>query len=73
MGDCGDPIQAELRGMPGLCYNDSSKLTWLKDVVHLVKHHPALLGYYSKFCQKNGRCLRLLGPLLTHLWCLCSL
>lgn len=47
LSDCGDPIQAELRGMPGLCFNDSTKLTWLKDVVHLVKHHPALLGYYS--------------------------
>ena len=46
LSDCGDPIQAELRGMPGLCYNDSSKLTWLKDVVRLIKHHPALLGYY---------------------------
>ena len=47
LSDCGDPIQAKLRGMPGLCFNDSSKLLWLKDVVHLVKHHPALLGYYS--------------------------
>lgn len=47
LSDCGDPIQAELRGMRGLCFNDSTKLAWLKDVIHLVKHHPALLGYYS--------------------------
>ena len=45
LSDCGDPIQAELRGMPGLCFNDTSQLEWLRDVVHLVRHHPALLGY----------------------------
>jgi hypothetical protein len=40
MGDCGDPIQEHYRGIPGLCYNDSTKLTWLKDRIKLVRHHP---------------------------------
>ena len=35
-----------MRGVPGLCFNDTSKLEWLKHRVELVMHHPALLGYY---------------------------
>ena len=46
LDDCGDPIQAELLGKPGLCFNESTQLSWLRDVVHLVRHHPAILGYY---------------------------
>lgn len=47
LSDCGDPIQAELRGIPGLCFNDTSQLAWLHQRIKLVRDHPALLGYHS--------------------------
>lgn len=46
LSDCGDQIQARMRGFPGLCFNETDKLEWLKHRVELIKHHPALLGYY---------------------------
>ena len=34
LDSCGDPIQEKLQGAPGLCFNDSTQLAWLRDVVH---------------------------------------
>eukprot|EP01052_Picozoa_sp_SAG31_P054630 SAG31_NODE_14656_length_794_cov_1.181295_2_plen_123_part_00 len=60
LSDCGDPIQARMRGFPGLCFNETDNLEWLKRRVELIKHHPALLGYY--ICVSAVRLAELLIP-----------